>query len=1369
MGWVALPPSALVAMMDAFGRHQLGAGGAGGGLDPRPAGLDAVDVWSSIVAPLAVLAHAEPARFAAALRDAVLPVGGWPVLGASRLLQELLDGESAHAARDEVCDAALALLREWGVPNPTDPPIWTPDHGDGDAIDLTELAGLAAMLTAPPEDADLAGLTGLLGVALLQWYDQDGDLGTLSAAIDRLDDALAVHPDHADRVLWYESLGAGYGERARRTDRLDDYDAAVRWTATALAELPPDDPDFDALNVSLGEHHFDRFYTRRDGREREGQTARAWTEQLVSGLEPLTAGDPAAASYLRMLLGMGYLERFGVTGVPEDLDRAIPLLETALSELPPDTARRPFAAVDLVDAHRHRFEVTGDRRSLDRSIAVAADLIGACGPDQPEWGMLHDSQAAAYESRWRGTAEDPTDLDRAIDCWQVVWESLAEAYAPLSRSILLYERAHLATPPATPDLAEAAQGIEAALRRGGIPADALLSAHGYRILIMLALTREPAVAPDADEQRRRVDEAHTALAEAVTEPLDLRASFAGALALGEFSAAAAELDRFDRGAGDATLDGLDGRVRELLALAAQLPDPPPGWQAVLDFCWGNVELLATGNGGDAGAATERFARAARLGIPELHRVAVAVAHIRSADTGDKRGYQAAAGLLSQPAATAPDGAPEQVLLGHAMSALYRAQSGDAAAIREAAPAVAALLEQLPPSRTGDLIIAPVAQLVRQLAAPGNVPPAATPALARPGDPLAAFLSAPVLGGRVMSALGHLLHATASNDLAGLRRCALELDTLASGPVPAEWVRFVATWSAGLAHLEIARRGASSRPAAEQAVRWYEEAAALADGPQHPLWSATAINLAESLRLAGSRDLARTRALGISALQSHAWQVLRQAGTDYALDAARDTAAADVYRVARWCMADGATGELVAVLDAGRGMVLNAATASRGVADQLVELGRHDLAEEWRATAGLGRDRLTGEPLTSAGGEQIPDDLRLRAIAVLRPEALAPIRVPEIQDGLSRLGMDALAYLVPDRQGPGVAVVVPVSGPVEILPLPDLTTDPDSPVTQYAGAAHGARDLSPEAPGSGSLEDLCAWAWRAAMGPLIEHLRRLRSRRNTRLVLVPMGMLGLVPWHAAFTVRGTGRRYAVEDLVVSYSPSAQTMCRAARRPDRPVRSALVVGNPSGDLAAAGVEAGAIHRRFYPGGTYLGQPATGGEGTPEEVLAWIRNAAPGPSLLHFACHGRVDAGRPADAHLVLAHGRRLAARDLLDASRLAALEMDTVYLAACTTHVGGKDYDEVLSLATAFLATGARTVFGSLWRVPDEATSLLMYLVHHHVTGNGSAPAEALHRAQLWMLDPERQPPDGMPQELAELCSRPDVADPVCWAAFTHLGR
>jgi CHAT domain-containing protein len=120
-------------------------------------------------------------------------------------------------------------------------------------------------------------------------------------------------------------------------------------------------------------------------------------------------------------------------------------------------------------------------------------------------------------------------------------------------------------------------------------------------------------------------------------------------------------------------------------------------------------------------------------------------------------------------------------------------------------------------------------------------------------------------------------------------------------------------------------------------------------------------------------------------------------------------------------------------------------------------------------------------------------------------------------------------------------------------------------------------------------------------------------------------------------------------------------------------------------------------------------------------------------------------------------------------LAALAIDQVFLAACTTNVGGTDYDEAFGLSTAFLAAGARTVFGSLWPVPDAETSLLMYLVHHFINVDLRPPADALLGAQLWMLDPARRPPAGMPAELARRAARPEAADPLSWAAFTHLGR
>ena len=104
-------------------------------------------------------------------------------------------------------------------------------------------------------------------------------------------------------------------------------------------------------------------------------------------------------------------------------------------------------------------------------------------------------------------------------------------------------------------------------------------------------------------------------------------------------------------------------------------------------------------------------------------------------------------------------------------------------------------------------------------------------------------------------------------------------------------------------------------------------------------------------------------------------------------------------------------------------------------------------------------------------------------------------------------------------------------------------------------------------------------------------------------------------------------------------------------------------------------------------------------------------------------------------------------------------------SCSTNVPGADYDEAFSLAATFLAAGARTVFASMWPVPDDHTSRLMFMIHHFLS-TGCAPAEALHRARRWALDPHRVAPDSMPAEL--LAGMDGAEDTVAWAGFQHLG-
>jgi CHAT domain-containing protein len=73
------------------------------------------------------------------------------------------------------------------------------------------------------------------------------------------------------------------------------------------------------------------------------------------------------------------------------------------------------------------------------------------------------------------------------------------------------------------------------------------------------------------------------------------------------------------------------------------------------------------------------------------------------------------------------------------------------------------------------------------------------------------------------------------------------------------------------------------------------------------------------------------------------------------------------------------------------------------------------------------------------------------------------------------------------------------------------------------------------------------------------------------------------------------------------------------------------------------------------------------------------------------------------------------------------------------------------------------------VPDDATSVLMFLTHHFLRTEGEPPARALRRAQLWMLDPARELPAALPAPLAERARRIDPDDLSAWAGFTHLGQ
>ncbi|MBV7699941.1 CHAT domain-containing protein [Streptomyces sp. TRM70350] len=599
----------------------------------------------------------------------------------------------------------------------------------------------------------------------------------------------------------------------------------------------------------------------------------------------------------------------------------------------------------------------------------------------------------------------------------------------------------------------------------------------------------------------------------------------------------------------------------------------------------------------------------------------------------------------------------------------------------------------------------------------------------------------------------------------------------------------------------------------QGIALLEDAFRTAGGPEHRLYAAAGLALGRAYRTRGELrrdDKGLGRRTGLDALRGHAWAALLQSGTEHAAQAVA-MATTTALEVAGWCLRDNALDEAVQALDACRGLLLHAATTSRTVPERLVAAGHDALAEEWRA-AGLATE--AADPLTAMQAPMsVPSALRRRVLAALtgtdatQDRLLDPPAPDEIATALRTLRKDALVYLVPAGDDtPGTAVVVTSTGAVHSVSLPTLTEDAAA-LREYARAPHAdaarlaqdARDAAPfvaapqdqrvmgPVPGwSGTrpdlpslrerLDRLCGWAWYAGMRPLLD-VFATRTGRAPRLVFVPMGTLGLVPWHAAWAQGPDGRRrYALHEAEISYAASARLLCDVAARPEAAHSgAALVVGNPTGDLHWAGAEADAVQRAFYPRGRFLGRREGGGAdgpGTPREVLSWLTGTdSPDEqgAVLHLACHASIARTARRTAHLSLYDGE-LAAEELTEAVAGAGRgRLGLVVLAACRSHVSGRGHNEAYSLATAFLVAGARSVVGSLWPVPDDATSVLMFLTHHFLRTEGEPPARALRRAQLWMLDPARELPEGLPARLAERAAHIDPDDLSAWAGFTHLGQ
>jgi CHAT domain-containing protein/tetratricopeptide (TPR) repeat protein len=280
----------------------------------------------------------------------------------------------------------------------------------------------------------------------------------------------------------------------------------------------------------------------------------------------------------------------------------------------------------------------------------------------------------------------------------------------------------------------------------------------------------------------------------------------------------------------------------------------------------------------------------------------------------------------------------------------------------------------------------------------------------------------------------------------------------------------------------------------------------------------------------------------------------------------------------------------------------------------------------------------------------------------------------------------------------------------------------------------------------------------------EHIRALAPEC---VIIVPDGALHKLPFEALLSSAGERPSYLIDELPpLTYAPSVAILARLLdQKPSAPegLRSLLTVADPaypvekeapkradrpvlSPDLAPASLwgrfpllqhakkESERVSECFER--TQV-KSLRGESATKTALIA----ALPGPHVVHIAAHGITDNSfdnqfgalvlTPPPAQEAQEHDGFLSLHEIY---RLRLDKCELAVLSACVTNVGPQlPLEAGVTLATGFLAAGARRVVASHWSVDDESTSELMAAFFREVKaakpGDRVGYARALKQARL----------------------------------------
>ena len=214
-------------------------------------------------------------------------------------------------------------------------------------------------------------------------------------------------------------------------------------------------------------------------------------------------------------------------------------------------------------------------------------------------------------------------------------------------------------------------------------------------------------------------------------------------------------------------------------------------------------------------------------------------------------------------------------------------------------------------------------------------------------------------------------------------------------------------------------------------------------------------------------------------------------------------------------------------------------------------------------------------------------------------------------------------------------------------------------------------------------------------PVVDRLRQLQVPEQSRIWWCPTSVFCALTLHAMGPIPSDVSEpcYFLDLYICSYTPTISALIQArnhnsgSRSSDQP--SILLVAQPDSSLPTVGGEIQVVQALDTEVTSLLSDAAT---------AATVIDGFHRHRFIHFACHGRLEAGKPFEAGFDLHGGARL---KLLEIIRSHVPTAEFAFLSAChTAEVSeGSKMDEVLHLAAAVQHCGFRSAVGTMWAMAD----------------------------------------------------------------------